>query len=105
MHLLIEKLQFIVFDPIVISRINSYLICRTMYVSVSGATSLLMPVTSSVPQGSVKGPLLYLINVNFITVDVVGCWVAFAHDFKLCVCYPIKCRPNDLNNTAGASLS
>ena len=82
--LLLDKLQLLGFDPIVISWIKSFLIGRTMSVSVSGASSLSMPVTSGVPQGSVLGPLLFLIYVNFITVAVAGCWVAFADDFKLC---------------------
>ena len=27
-------------------------------------------------------------SVNYITAAVAGCWVAFAHYFRLCVCYP-----------------
>ena len=113
--LLLDKLQLLGFDPIVISWIKSFLIGRTMSVSVSGTSSLSMPVTSGVPQGSVLGPLLFLIYVNFITVAVAGCWVAFADDFKLCVCYPrnnvdqqmqasVRLQ-NDLNNIADTSLS
>ena len=60
------------FDPIVISWIKSFLICRTMFVSVSGTSSLSMPVTSGVPQRSVLDTLLFLIYVNFITVAVAG---------------------------------
>ena len=53
--------------------------------------------------------------VNFIAGAVTGCWVAFADDFKLCVCYSRKIieqqlqasaiRQNDINNTADTSLS
>ena len=88
--LLLDKLQLLGSDPIVISWIKSFLIGRTMSVSVSGTTSFSMPVTSRVPQESEFGPLLFLINVNSITVAVAGYWIAFADDFKLCVCYPIK---------------
>ena len=50
-HLLLpDKLQLLGFCPIVILRIKSFLIGRTMSVSISGTSSLSMPVTSGVPQ-------------------------------------------------------
>ena len=67
-HLLLDKLQMLGFDPIVISWIKSFLIGRT--VSVSGTSNLSMPVASGVPQGNVFDSILFLIYVNFITVDV-----------------------------------
>ena len=83
--LLLDKLQLLGFDSIIISGIKSFLI--GLSVSVSGTSSFSMPVTSGVPQRSVLGPLLFLVYVNFITNAVAGSWVAFADDFKLCVCY------------------
>ena len=55
LHLLLDKLQLLGFDPILISWIKSILIGRSMSVSVSGTSSLSMPVTSAVPQESVLG--------------------------------------------------
>ena len=105
--LLLDKPQLFGFDPIVISWIKS-----TMSVSVSGSSSFSMSVTSGVKQGSVSGPLLILMYVNFITVAVAA---AFADEFKLCVCYPRNnvdkqmqvsvWLQNDLNNIADTSLS
>ena len=51
--LLLDKVQLLGFDPIVISLIKSFLIGHSMSVSVSGTSSISMPVTYGVPQGSV----------------------------------------------------
>ena len=45
-------------------------------------------VVSGVPQGSVLGPILFLIYVNSITSSVKCKWKAFADDFKLYMSFP-----------------
>ena len=93
--LIVTKLRLLGFDDALVNWIRSFLVGRTMSVSVSGKLSSERSVTSGVPQGSVLGPILFLIYVNHITKDVHSHWKAFADDFKLCVCYP---RDSDVEN-------
>ena len=63
---------------------RDYLQNRYHYVNIDGQNSDLLPVHSGVPQGSVLGPLLFLIYVNDIpSLCTISSVFMFADDTKL----------------------
>ena len=96
-QILLEKLVCLGFDSLVLGWVREFLVGRVMSVSVSGVSSFPRNVLSGVPQGSVLGPLLFLVYANSIAADIGCSWTAFADDFKLCVCLP---KPNDGNSSS-----
>ena len=71
--------------------LSSYLTGRRQRVTVLGATSNTLPISSGVPQGSFLGPVLFLLYVNDLPDSVTTSKVAmFADDTKLFSA--IKCQ-------------
>ena len=82
--------------------------------SVGGVVSDFREVTSGVPQGSVLGPLLFLLYVNHVAAGVACEWKAFADNFKLYLSFPrdvqavrlgVSSLQRDLNLVQSVSLS
>ena len=63
--------------------IRNFLLDRTQRVVVNRIQSLAAQVTSGVPQGSVLGPILFLMFINDISDDVRNTLKLFADDFKI----------------------
>ena len=58
------------FTDAVLQWFSSYLTDRTHYVSLSNHCSALSPVHSSVPQGSVLGPMLLTMYINLLSAII-----------------------------------
>ena len=65
-NLLLKKLELLGLDEKTLRWVNSYLSKRTQSVYVDGCLSPPLPVVCGVPQGSILGPLFYVLFTNEI---------------------------------------
>ena len=72
---------------------------RTMKIVVHNSSSHSVNVSSGVPQGSVIGPLFFLVYINRVTSGLTSKFVLFADDFKLYLALP-----SDKSRGFGASF-
>ena len=81
---LLRKLRQYGFGGNLLSWLESYLHNRSQRVTTLGATSSPLPVSSGVPQGSILGPMLFLLYVNSLSDAVRSSQIAaFADDTEV----------------------
>ena len=80
---LMRKLKAYGIDVTLLLWFENYLSGRMQRVVLNGCSSNLVDVTSGVPQGSVLGPLLFILYVNDITDTKQSAIQMFADDTKL----------------------
>ena len=95
--LLIEKLYLLGFNETTVEWIRSFLVGRSMKVLVGGVCSGERTICSGVPQGTVLGPVLFLIFVNSVASGISCHWKAFADDFKLYMSYGFPGNSGDVS--------
>ncbi len=69
-------------EILVLISIESYLDNRTQYVVINGNSSTLHKVMSGIPQGTVLGPLLFIIYINDLPNNILTNIYMFADDTK-----------------------
>jgi len=80
---LLHKLQQIGIQGSIHRLLSSYLEHRTQYVSLEGAESSSLRLHAGVPQGSVLGPLLFLVFINDVAEGLQSDAFLFADDTSL----------------------
>ena len=89
-RVLLTKLSCIGISNPLLGWLSDFLQNRTMKVVVHNSSSYSVNVTSGVPQGSVLGPLLFLIYINHVTSGLLSKFVLFADDLKLYLATPFQ---------------
>ena len=81
--ILLTKLRCIGIEDFFLDWIYAFLTERIMYVVIEGESSNPKSVKSGVPQGSVLGPILFLIYINCLARGIACRFYIFADDLKI----------------------
>jgi len=73
-HYFTKKLEYYGIRGSILELFKLFLSCRKQYVSFDGISSSFIDITCGVPQGSILGPLLFIIYIN----DIVNCSEVFS---------------------------
>lgn len=102
-NILVDKLQHYGIRGCVQKWFKSYLTGRSQFTSYNNSKSTIKPIQLGVPQGSILGPILFLLYINDICyASTALSTIQFADDSTL---YMIGDNPTDLINRANRALS
>ena len=98
-QILLKKLEFYGVKNIELKWFSNYLSNRTQFVSMEGFDSDEIGISTGVPQGSILGPLLFLIYVNDLIMSSNRFqYIMFADDTTLLTSFKSHEDENNINN-------
>ena len=82
--ILLKKLEHYGLEPSALQLLKSYLTNREQFVKIDDIKSNVLPINTGVPQGSILGPLLFIIYINdFSQASNVFKFITYADDTSL----------------------
>ena len=105
-NILLAKLEYYGVRGICLEWFTNYLYNRKQYVYLNGASSVMSQIVCGVPQGSVLGPLLFILYIN----DIPNCsnilkFILFADDTNLFYCDQSLSELENIMNVELSKLS
>ena len=82
-NITIEKLSRAGITGPILDSIKSYLTGRSQTVRIGSSVSSQLPIYSELPQGSILGPLLFLVYINDLPKCVMSSCYGYADDYKI----------------------
>ena len=99
---ILEKIRHLGFDTETLSWFQDYFTNREQLTSVNGYLSESRPVESGVPQGSILGPLLFILTLNDLHKSIRKCSLSLYAD-DTCIYFASK-DPSSLQKTINKDL-